>query len=245
MDKIGTVRKMFEDESEVEFYKSLTKTGLFNIEKDIFSKFLKPKSSILVLGCGAGREALAFAKEGHDVTAVDFSERMIEEAKKISKGEEIEYLCENMLTMELDEKYDCITMLAQLIEHVPERKARIGLLERLKGYLNKNGTIVMTTHERNIDDGYRLMWTMEYVMKKPFDWGYELGDTRLAKTQPEIKKEKRNGMFFHLYTRKEAAEDIRSAGLKLEKTVSDKEVFGQNRKVQSERIFYVCRKAFK
>lgn len=43
-----------------------------------------PASKVLVVGCGRGHDALSFAKAGHEVQAIDFSPRAIEDAKAAS-----------------------------------------------------------------------------------------------------------------------------------------------------------------
>ncbi len=44
-------------------------------------KLKLPKSRVLVLGCGTGHDANLFAEKGHEVTAVDFSEKALVKAK--------------------------------------------------------------------------------------------------------------------------------------------------------------------
>lgn len=48
---------------------------------DIAPRLKLPKSRVLVLGCGSGNDAAYFAELGHLVTAVDFSEEAISQAK--------------------------------------------------------------------------------------------------------------------------------------------------------------------
>lgn len=48
---------------------------------DMLPRLKLPKSRILVLGCGSGNDAAFFAKDGHWVTAVDFSPEAIQRAK--------------------------------------------------------------------------------------------------------------------------------------------------------------------
>ena len=52
---------------------------------ELIAKFwnLKANSSVLDMACGAGRHALIFAKFGYKVTAVDLSQQLISEAKKM------------------------------------------------------------------------------------------------------------------------------------------------------------------
>lgn len=49
---------------------------------DMLPRLKLPKSRVLVLGCGEGHDAAHFAREGHIVTAIDFSKQAIERAKK-------------------------------------------------------------------------------------------------------------------------------------------------------------------
>lgn len=50
--------------------------------EDMLPRLKMPKSRILVLGSGTGNDAAFFAKSGHIVTAVDFSEEAINRAKQ-------------------------------------------------------------------------------------------------------------------------------------------------------------------
>jgi SAM-dependent methyltransferase len=49
---------------------------------DLLPRLKLPKSRILVLGCGSGNDAAFFAKDGHHVTAVDFSAEAISGGKR-------------------------------------------------------------------------------------------------------------------------------------------------------------------
>lgn len=49
-----------------------------------FTTFLPKEGAILDLGCGPGRDAHIFKKQGFDVTGIDFSYSMIEIAQKRS-----------------------------------------------------------------------------------------------------------------------------------------------------------------
>ncbi len=50
--------------------------------KDMLPRLKLPKCRVLVLGCGFGHDAAAFAQQGHVVTAVDFSEEALQGARK-------------------------------------------------------------------------------------------------------------------------------------------------------------------
>lgn len=50
---------------------------------DMLPRLKLSRSRILVLGCGEGHDAAHFAKDGHIVTAVDFSNEALERARKL------------------------------------------------------------------------------------------------------------------------------------------------------------------
>jgi SAM-dependent methyltransferase len=53
---------------------------------DMLPRLKLPRSRILVLGCGSGEDAALFAREGHFVTAVDFSEEALQRAQAKFSG---------------------------------------------------------------------------------------------------------------------------------------------------------------
>lgn len=63
-------------DSDPEGYSEKTFGADMSHIRDRFTKHLPPGASILDLGCGSGRDSLAFSEEGFDVTPVDGSERM-------------------------------------------------------------------------------------------------------------------------------------------------------------------------
>jgi len=59
---------------------------------EYFAKLLPPHAKILDVGCGTGRDAKAFTDMGFEIVGIDFSERMIELAKKIAPKAEFELM---------------------------------------------------------------------------------------------------------------------------------------------------------
>jgi len=73
----------------------------------------KEKMDICDLGCGPGIYAEKLALIGHNVTGIDFSKNSIAYAKKhaVEKKLDIDYRCENYLSLDDHEKYDLIMMI--------------------------------------------------------------------------------------------------------------------------------------
>src|SRR5262245_5069064 len=53
---------------------------------------------VLDLGCGTGRDALWLAAAGATVTAIDFSEGMLDEARRKHGAEQIRFVCHDIHT---------------------------------------------------------------------------------------------------------------------------------------------------
>ncbi|SFM31026.1 class I SAM-dependent methyltransferase [Methanolobus profundi] len=72
----------------------------------------KEKMTILDLGCGPGLYCEMMAERGHQVTGVDFSKNSIEYARKeaTKKGLDIEYVNQNYLELNEEERYDLVMM---------------------------------------------------------------------------------------------------------------------------------------
>ena len=74
---------------------------------------------ILELCCGTGRLTLPIAKDGHDITGVDFTASMLDQAKvKASEeGLEVEFIEADMRSLDLPEQYDFIFIPFNSIHH--------------------------------------------------------------------------------------------------------------------------------
>lgn len=93
---------------------SRTKTYIEMSIKWIENTFPKEKyPKVLDLGCGPGLYTTALAFSGYDVTGVDISTRSIDYAKEHAKekGLNIVYECINYLYLQIEEKFDLITMI--------------------------------------------------------------------------------------------------------------------------------------
>ena len=76
---------------------------------------------VLDLGCGTGRHALWLAASGASVTAVDFSEGMLEEARRKPGAEQIRFICHDLyLPLPLaDGEFDLLVS-GLVVEHLRE-----------------------------------------------------------------------------------------------------------------------------
>ena len=98
--------------------------------------------SVLDLGCGTGRLTARMAEAGHPVTAVDFSEKMLEAAAKNASGAQFLQAELPEVPKKLgDARFDCIIAVYSL-HHLPDQE-KYTLLTALKEHLNPEGVIVL------------------------------------------------------------------------------------------------------
>jgi SAM-dependent methyltransferase len=118
------------------------KSGLNPAELQLLEHLPTGKGQLLVLGMGGGREAIAFAQMGFDVTGVDFIPAMVEGAlanaarhNTIIKG-----LVQDIAVLDLPaETYDVIWLFAAMYSCVPTRARRVQMLQRAQRALRPGG----------------------------------------------------------------------------------------------------------
>ena len=73
------VRSMY---SDPDYLKHFVSADLWPSEKTLIKKFFKAGGSVLDIGCGAGRVAIALSSEGYDATGIDILPPMLEAGKE-------------------------------------------------------------------------------------------------------------------------------------------------------------------
>ena len=120
-----------------------------------FYKKWLPKNKearILELCCGTGRLTLPIAKDGYNISGVDITSSMLEQAKvKASEaGLKIEFIEADIRTLELHEKYDLIFIPFNSIHHLYQNKDLFQALNVVKNHLKENGRFLLDCYNPNI-----------------------------------------------------------------------------------------------
>jgi len=139
---------------------------------------LLPKgATILDAGCGAGHKSKYLTNQGFKVTGIDFSEKLLEIARKNSP--DTNFILMDLYDLdEFDEKFDCVFAQASLL-HIP--KARImEVLQKLKDKIKPNGLLYVGVKSA------RPGQIEEEIMKEN-DYGYEYERFFSYYTLPEMK----------------------------------------------------------
>ncbi len=119
--------------------------GLNGDEVHLLEKMPVRTGRLLLLGIGGGREAIAFAQKGFDVTGVDFVPEMVAHAKASARRHhvEIEGLVQDFSGLEVAQaSFEVVWFSADGYSFIPTRRLRISMLQRLHHALRPGGCVV-------------------------------------------------------------------------------------------------------
>ena len=132
-DKIQSAIKTYNKFSKI--YADYTSQKLMQFQLNNFISMLPEKGKILDAGSSAGRDSAYFKEEGLDVVSVDFSDGMIEEAKKL----DVNTIKGNLLDMSSSEEFVGIWCMATLAD-IPKSEAP-KLIKNFSKALKKDGIL--------------------------------------------------------------------------------------------------------
>jgi len=208
---LAGVREKYSSEGEVRAYSRLTRTDLEVFERELLERHVKPGGRVLDIGCGAGREALGFARAGFRVVGIDIAPRMIEAAKVNAEREGLDMAFRVQSVTDLDEppgSYDGAYW-AGSYHHVPGRALRVQALRRIMRALTPDGVLVlmvMYRGRRGLLSRSRMVDLLRRVGAR-FGRRWRLsepGDGWMR--EPSEASDPREACFFHDFDR---AEDVR------------------------------------
>lgn len=144
---------------------------------DKFVSFLKPGALVLDVGCGAGVKSQYLLDNGLKVVGIDFSEKMIEIAKREVPSATF-HVADIKDLSGFQETFDGILAQAVLL-HIPKTEAG-GVVKGLRDKLNNSGYLYIAVKERR-ENGKE-----EEILKED-NYGYEYERFFSYFTLPEIK----------------------------------------------------------
>jgi SAM-dependent methyltransferase len=107
---------------------------------------------ILELCCGTGRLTIPIAKDGYNISGVDYTSSMLDQAKtKASEaGLNIEFIKADIRTLILPEKYDLIFIPFNSIHHLYTNEDLFKALKVVKNHLKEGGFFLLDCFNPNI-----------------------------------------------------------------------------------------------
>jgi SAM-dependent methyltransferase len=131
---------------EVHHQRALAREGLTPEEGVLFARALPPAARVLVVGCGAGREALALAGRGHRVVGLDPVAPLVEEARRLATTLGVQA---RFIAAAADAPgappgpFDAVVCARAVYAHTPTRRRRVALLGALARRLAPGGVLVL------------------------------------------------------------------------------------------------------
>lgn len=142
-------RRYYSNPAIVSNWSKAAAVGLRPEEEMLLDRFAPSVGKALVLGCGGGREAIALAKRGWEVVAVDNSPALIAEAKAngSQSGVEVDWRCQDVTeerALDPAGRFDLVCLLGQLYTLIPGRRSRVELLKSCRRMLKLEGICLVT-----------------------------------------------------------------------------------------------------
>lgn len=107
---------------------------------------------ILELCCGTGRLTIPIAEDGYDISGVDYTSSMLEQAKvKASEaGLKVEFIEADIRTLDLQKKYDLIFIPFNSIHHLYKNEDLFKAFNVVRNHLKAGGLFLLDCFNPNI-----------------------------------------------------------------------------------------------
>ncbi|MGE3449286.1 MAG: class I SAM-dependent methyltransferase [Microbacteriaceae bacterium] len=126
--------------------------GLRPWERALLESVHAQVGSVLVIGCGTGREAFALEGHGWTVTAIDVTPALLaiarEEATRRASSTRFE-LIDGARVPIADATVTAVTLWSQVLNNVPTRAGRLALLREAHRVLVPGGVVSFSVHDRD------------------------------------------------------------------------------------------------
>ncbi len=216
---------------------------------------------VLDLGCGSGTMTELLASAGYDMTGVDLSPEMLEQAKlkKESSGNDILYLCQDMRNFELYGTMRAVVCVCDSLNYILEENELKRVFELVNNYLDPGGLFLFdinTVHKyrdvigdmtiaENRDD-CSFIWENIYDEDKAVN-EYDL--TLFIRNENGLYEKQEETHFQRGYEYEKVKQLIEESGLEFVEAFDGDETGAISEKVpvskDSERIFFIARECTK
>lgn len=195
---------------------------------------LSPGKSVIDFGCGPGLYTSRFCSAGAEASGIDFSERSLNYAiaqSEINK-QDIRYIKGNYLNVELEERFDLVTMIyCDYCALSPEQREL--LLNKIKRILKKDGKILLDVFSTPAYDSREELsavapnlmggfWSAEEYVGISQTWKYD--DEKVILDKYDIATALNTFTVYNwlqYYTRERLEREIVSQGLRISEWYSD------------------------
>ncbi len=215
----------------------------------IFLKHADEKPSMVMdLGCGTGNFTLAMANLGYDMTGVDSSLEMLNEAY-VKKGPGVLWINQKLTELDLFGTYDAAVSLLDCVNHMTKKNEVEKYFKLIHNYLNPGGLFVFDINTEykfkhvfagnvfySVEEDFAYIWQNHYDLKT----GLCEMDITVFNREDDLYTRNDETNTERSYSAGEMADMLENAGFSIEATYGDGTLEKPDEK--EERVFFVCRK---
>ena len=121
--------------------------GMNYIEVGLVEQWFAPQGTVLLLGSGAGREAISLARMGFRVTAIDCNPTLVEKMSGYASEEALQIDTHERVPGDLrgfNGPYDAVMIGLGAYTHIVGQEARVSLLRELRTRVTPAGTLLFS-----------------------------------------------------------------------------------------------------
>lgn len=106
---------------------------------------LEPRSRVLDLGCGGGRQTLELARRGHRVLGVDSADGALSQARQAARGERLNahFLKNDLRQIPYRAEFDAVISLFASFGYLPSERDDLKALESIQRALKPGGRLLL------------------------------------------------------------------------------------------------------
>ena len=226
---------------------------MHNIEKIVERECAVRPELVLDLGCGTGRMTVELGKRGYDMTGVDYSEQMLDIARrgaiKEGVGDRMLWLSQDMCELELYGTVDLTVSCLDCINHLTSPAELSTCLSLVHNYLVPDGLFIFDINGKRKFE--QIYGTENYVIENKDSFCVWQNDynprSRLCDFYITVFKQRRDGSYERfdeiqterMYTLRAMKSQLSRAGFELIGAYSDFDFTEASD--ESERIYIVAR----
>lgn len=202
--------------------------------------------SVLDIACGTGRHACPLKKKDYDVTGIDLSEKMLEQARKKCNAR---FIQGDITSMSLEENYDTAIFLWSTVNLFSGKEEVKEILGEIKESLSKDGIFILDAKKKHPEEEKHDEKTLEsdevkinVKSTREYKWNSKESTYRYRVLFKEDNKEKEfvDHVQMNLYSLEELEEIIQDVGFQIQKVLGaydlDKEFKGDE-----DRMIFILR----